>query len=82
MKMFRSILKFSIISLFIFTLLISGIVSAQNVPAYVIENFAINAPLNGLTGNPKSGRKLAANKNKGNCLACHVLPIPEEDSEV
>lgn len=77
--MFRLILMSPIISLFIFTAVISGVVFAASNTDYVVENFAINAPLNGLTGEPENGRKLVIDKNKGNCLACHTLPIPEED---
>ena len=25
-----------------------------------------------------AGKKIAINRKKGNCLACHVMPIPEE----
>jgi len=42
------------------------------------DNYAIDAPLCGLTGNPERGRVLAYERKKGNCLACHTLPIPEE----
>ncbi len=34
--------------------------------------------LTGKPGDPANGRKLAAARKKGNCLACHVMPIPEE----
>ena len=43
-----------------------------------IENYAIKKPLGGFTGNAQRGRKIVINKDKGNCLACHSLPIPEE----
>jgi sulfur-oxidizing protein SoxX len=29
-------------------------------------------------GDPANGRKIAINRKLGNCLACHVLPIPEQ----
>ena len=51
-------------------------------PVYVewqAENYAINAPLGGLTGVAERGRAIAADPLRGNCLACHLLPIPEED---
>jgi sulfur-oxidizing protein SoxX len=41
-------------------------------------DFAIPEPLGGLAGDPERGRVLAATREKGNCLACHSLPIPEE----
>ncbi len=43
-----------------------------------IENYAIKKPLGGFTGDAQRGRKIAINQDKGNCLACHSLPIPEE----
>ena len=27
---------------------------------------------------PDNGREVAVNRKKGNCLACHVMPIPEQ----
>jgi len=42
------------------------------------KNFAITTPLAGLKGDPKRGRKLVAQRDKGNCLACHAMPINEE----
>ncbi|MCU7939425.1 MAG: sulfur oxidation c-type cytochrome SoxX [gamma proteobacterium symbiont of Bathyaustriella thionipta] len=47
--------------------------------SYIIENKSITTPLGGLIGNPYSGRLLIRNANKGNCLSCHQLPIPEDD---
>jgi sulfur-oxidizing protein SoxX len=46
--------------------------------AWQVDNYAINAPLCGLTGNPERGRVLAYERKKGNCLSCHTMPIPEE----
>jgi len=43
-----------------------------------MRDFAIEAPLCGLTGDPGRGRALAADNHAGNCLACHRMPIPEE----
>jgi len=59
------------------------VMSAEENPAlesyyeWQIEAFAINAPLGGLVGNPENGRKIAIARKKGNCIACHVMPIPE-----
>jgi sulfur-oxidizing protein SoxX len=55
---------------------------AGNPPPYFdwqVENYEINAPLGGLTGVAERGRVIAADPQRGNCLACHQLPIPEED---
>lgn len=43
-----------------------------------MENFAIEAPLGGLKGDPQRGRLTVIDNHKGNCLACHEMPIPEE----
>lgn len=43
-----------------------------------VENFAINEPLGGLTGNAERGQAIAGNQSRGNCLACHLMPIPDE----
>ena len=46
--------------------------------AWKADNFSINESLCGLTGNAERGRKLSYERKKGNCLACHQMPIPEE----
>jgi sulfur-oxidizing protein SoxX len=43
-----------------------------------VENFAIEAPLGGLRGDAARGRAIAGDGSRGNCLACHMLPIPDE----
>ena len=46
--------------------------------AYEIEHeISIPKPLTAEAGDPVRGRAVAINRKKGNCLACHVLPIPE-----
>ncbi len=42
------------------------------------ENYAINEPLGGLTGVAERGRVIAGDQLRGNCVACHQLPIPEQ----
>jgi sulfur-oxidizing protein SoxX len=44
-----------------------------------VTELEIKEPLGGLKGDPDRGRELAKNRKKGNCLACHQMPIPEED---
>jgi sulfur-oxidizing protein SoxX len=41
-------------------------------------DFSIAEPLCGLQGDAERGRAIAADAHGGNCLACHVMPIPEE----
>ena len=60
------------------TLLLSPPASAAGLVKYQINNYAIAASLTGKAGDPMNGRKLAINRKKGNCLACHSMPIPEQ----
>ena len=41
------------------------------------KDFAIEKPL-AKNGNVQRGRSLVIRRDKGNCLACHALPISEE----
>lgn len=45
---------------------------------YKVVDGAIPASLTGAAGDPANGKKVAIHRKKGNCLACHSLPIPEE----
>jgi sulfur-oxidizing protein SoxX len=47
--------------------------------AWRMQQFAIAEPLCGLTGDPVRGRALSVDSHAGNCLACHAMPIPEEE---
>ncbi len=40
---------------------------------------AIEKSLCGLKGDAHRGKKIAIDRGLGNCLACHAMPIPEED---
>lgn len=42
------------------------------------ENYEIRLPLGGLKGDAKRGQQIAGNQSRGNCLACHLMPIPDE----
>ena len=53
-------------------------VHAQQPVDLIIEGDRVTQALTEIPGNPDMGRQLVANRNKGNCLACHKLPIPEE----
>jgi sulfur-oxidizing protein SoxX len=41
-----------------------------------VVDYAIVEPLCGLAGDPQRGREVVSDSNRGNCLACHQLPIP------
>lgn len=50
-------------------------------PAYIawsMADLSVEQPLGGLKGDAVRGRYLVVAPKKGNCLACHKLPIPEE----
>jgi sulfur-oxidizing protein SoxX len=57
---------------------------AEDAPPEVFQPWtarghAIQEPLGGLKGDAARGRKVAISGSKGNCLACHRMPIPEEE---
>ena len=47
-------------------------------PYVIVDEVSIPKSLTGKAGDPKKGRALAINRKKGNCLACHSMPIPEQ----
>jgi sulfur-oxidizing protein SoxX len=48
------------------------------VPYEIVDDSAIPKSLTGVAGDPANGRKVAINRTKGNCLACHAMPIPDQ----
>lgn len=56
----------------------NAIAAEKMMVKYTIKDDAIAKSLTGKPGDPKNGRKLAINRKLGNCLACHVMPIPEQ----
>ena len=44
-----------------------------------MRDYAIEQPLGGLKGDAARGRAIARDRSRGNCLACHRMPIPEEE---
>jgi len=46
-------------------------------PFTVVGGNAIPAPLADAPGDGARGRAIAVDRARGNCLACHALPIPE-----
>jgi len=51
------------------------------VARYEIVGDAIPAPLAGLAGNAERGRKIVVDRETGNCLICHQIPITGEPSQ-
>ena len=46
--------------------------------AWTMQDDGIVEPLGGLRGDAQRGRAVVIRQDKGNCLTCHALPIPEE----
>jgi sulfur-oxidizing protein SoxX len=44
----------------------------------VMDESSIPKSLTGKPGDAKNGRKIAIHRKKGNCLACHKMPISEQ----
>ena len=44
-----------------------------------VKNLSIAKPIGGKQGNATLGRQLSWDRGKGNCIACHALPIPEAE---
>lgn len=45
----------------------------------IIDDNSVDQSLTGKPGDPAKGRKTVYNRKLGNCLTCHVMPIPEQD---
>ena len=44
----------------------------------IIDGQSVPASLTGKPGDPVKGREVAIHRQKGNCLACHTLPAPDQ----
>ncbi|MBF0249252.1 MAG: sulfur oxidation c-type cytochrome SoxX [Alphaproteobacteria bacterium] len=51
---------------------------ANEMVKYEVVDGTIPQSLTGVAGDVANGKKVAINRKKGNCLACHTMPIPEE----
>jgi len=54
--------------------------SPEDYCRWEVVNYAITKPLCGLTGDAQRGRAIASDGGRGNCLACHQLPIAGIDA--
>ena len=52
--------------------------SAAEMVKFNIVDETIPASLTGKPGDAANGKKVVIGRKKGNCLACHVMPIPEQ----
>jgi len=44
-----------------------------------VQDYEIRDPLGGLVGVPERGARIASDQHAGNCYACHVLPLDEDE---
>ena len=56
----------------------TGAMAQELIKFEVKDGESIVKSLTGKKGDAKKGRETAIHRKKGNCLACHVLPIPEQ----
>ncbi len=57
--------------------LAAGEAQAGDLAAFFVVGNGIPEYLSGQPGDPERGREIAIRRNKGNCLACHKMPIPD-----
>jgi sulfur-oxidizing protein SoxX len=48
----------------------------ENYCSWEVKDYAIEEPLCGLVGDALRGKQIVSDSHRGNCLACHQLPIP------
>jgi len=58
--------------------LFSTTVQADPYIPWQMENFAIKKTPGGLKGDAERGKQISIAPDKGGCLNCHAMPIPEE----
>lgn len=56
----------------------ASVAAAELVKYKVVDSNSIPDSLTGKPGDPVKGRQTAIHRKKGNCLACHTLPVPEQ----
>ncbi len=59
-------------------LLGAGAQAEELVKFEIVGGESIDKSLTGQPGDAANGRKLAIDRKLGNCLACHVMPVPEQ----
>ncbi|MBL6958797.1 MAG: sulfur oxidation c-type cytochrome SoxX [Rhodospirillales bacterium] len=62
---------------FVFALTCAAAFGVQ-AASYKVVGETIPQSLTGKAGDPANGRAVAIHRQKGNCLACHQMPIPEQ----
>ena len=80
MTHYRYVVPFLAAASLVLAASLSGATSqaAELVKFQVKGGESIPKSLTGKPGDPKAGRKTAIATKLGNCLACHVMPVPEQ----
>ena len=52
--------------------------AAGKITYKVVDDNSIPKSLTGKPGDAERGKKVSINRKKGNCLACHKMPIPSQ----
>ena len=75
-------LIYSIAGLMIGTALTIGLAAPSDAAEFNLASARVGdgipKSLTGKPGNAKKGRATAIHRKKGNCLACHTMPAPEQ----
>ena len=75
-------LIYSCVVLLMGTTLITGTAVTSTAAEFNIAKARVDdgipKSLTGKPGDPKKGRATAIHRKKGNCLACHAMPVPEQ----
>lgn len=60
--------------------MLAGTVAAEELVMYTVDtsDYSIPEPLTAKPGDPVAGRTTAVDRKRGNCLACHTMPVPEQ----
>ncbi|GAB6053763.1 sulfur oxidation c-type cytochrome SoxX [Magnetospira thiophila] len=53
---------------------------ADELVEFFVVGEGIPEYLSGVAGDPVKGKATAIGRKKGNCLACHRMPVPEEEA--
>ena len=59
---------------------LAGTAAADELVKYTVDkdNYSIPEPLTATAGDAAKGRAAAIDRKRGNCLACHTMPVPEQ----
>jgi sulfur-oxidizing protein SoxX len=70
-------LRAAIVTTVVLTGLVGGAAWAGGLVDYRVEDGAIPQPLTDQPGMPERGKAVVLDPERGNCVICHPMPIPE-----